>query len=153
MFQVIMNSNVSYIPPNFLAFHIPLIFALQQTKISEICTLFQPIRLQVFCILTINGNTPGYRSTVKYKNYMNISRTEHQFCPPKKNKCQGLFCGKKSLSFGGNIQFMLTVWNILFLGQNINAIHPIVHSSKRITQKMFHCMVRVFFIYMIFTCQ
>ena len=50
-----------------------------------------------------NGNTPGYRSTVKYKNYMNISRTEHQFCPPKKNKCQGLFCGKKSLSFGGNI--------------------------------------------------
>ena len=38
---------------SFPAFHIPLIFARLQLKISKICTLFQPIKLQVFCILTI----------------------------------------------------------------------------------------------------
>ena len=37
----------------FLAFHIPLIFARKQLKISEICMLFQPVKLQIFCILTI----------------------------------------------------------------------------------------------------
>ena len=46
-------ANILYIPLSFLVFHIPLIFALQQLKISEICTLFRPIKLQMFCILTI----------------------------------------------------------------------------------------------------
>ena len=45
-----------YIPPSFLAFHIPLTFARLQLKISKICTLFQPIKLQIFCILTIMPN-------------------------------------------------------------------------------------------------
>ena len=48
-----MNSNVLCIPPSCLAFHIPLIFARYQLKISEIRALFQPIKLQIFCILTI----------------------------------------------------------------------------------------------------
>ena len=46
-----------YIPRRFPAFYIPLIFARQQLKISEICTLFQPIELQIFCILTIKKVT------------------------------------------------------------------------------------------------
>ena len=33
--------------PSFLNFHIPLIFALQQLKISKICMLFQPIKLHI----------------------------------------------------------------------------------------------------------
>ena len=52
MFQVSINSNILYIAPSFLAFHIPLIFALQQLKVSEISTLFQPIQLRIFCILS-----------------------------------------------------------------------------------------------------
>ena len=44
------------ISPNFLAFHIPLIFALQQYIISEICTLSQPIKLLIFRILMIRTN-------------------------------------------------------------------------------------------------
>ena len=43
-------------PLAFHAFHIPLIFARKQLKISKNikkCTLFQPIKLQIFCILTI----------------------------------------------------------------------------------------------------
>ena len=40
-------------PTYFLHLHIPLIFARKQLKMSEICTLFQPIKLQIFCILTI----------------------------------------------------------------------------------------------------
>ena len=51
VFQVSVNLNV--IPTSFLAFHIPLIFARQQLKISEICPQFQPIKLEIFCILTI----------------------------------------------------------------------------------------------------
>ena len=47
------NSNVLYIPSRFLAFDIPLIFALQQLKTSKICTLFQPVKLLMSCILTI----------------------------------------------------------------------------------------------------
>ena len=47
MFYVSINSNVLYVPLCFLAFHILLI------KTLEICTLFQPIKLQVFCILMI----------------------------------------------------------------------------------------------------
>ena len=43
-----------FIPPRFLAFHIPLIFALWQLKTSEICMLFKPIKLQIFSILKIN---------------------------------------------------------------------------------------------------
>ena len=46
MFYVSVNSNV--IPPNFRAFHIPLIFALYQLKISEISTLL------VVCITRTN---------------------------------------------------------------------------------------------------
>ena len=49
-----INSDVLYIPPRFLAFHILLIFALKQLKISEIYTLFQLIKLLIFCILTVN---------------------------------------------------------------------------------------------------
>ena len=45
MFYVSINSNVLYVPLCFLAFHILLI------KTLEICTLFQPIKLQLFCIL------------------------------------------------------------------------------------------------------
>ena len=48
---VSIHSDVFYIPPRFLTFHIPLIFAMQQLKISEICTLFQPIQLQIFSTL------------------------------------------------------------------------------------------------------
>ena len=48
-----MYTNVLYIPASFLVFHSPMIFALQQLKISEICTLFQPVKLQIFCILII----------------------------------------------------------------------------------------------------
>ena len=47
---------IKYIPPSFTAFHIPLIFERSQLKISEICTLFQPLKLQIFCILTIVSN-------------------------------------------------------------------------------------------------
>ena len=53
MFQVSANSNVFFILPSFPAFHIPLILARQQLKISKICTLFQPIKLQIFRILMI----------------------------------------------------------------------------------------------------
>ena len=42
-----------YTWPLFLAFYIPLIFALYQLKISEICTLLQPIKWKIFCILRI----------------------------------------------------------------------------------------------------
>ena len=56
MFQVSINLNVFYIPPCFLAFQIPLIFALLQLKTSEIFTLFQPIKSQIFCVLTIKYN-------------------------------------------------------------------------------------------------
>ena len=52
-YSVSVNSNA--IPPSFLAFHIPLIFARQQLKISATCTLFQPFILQIFCILTITN--------------------------------------------------------------------------------------------------
>ena len=55
MFYVSVNSNVFYISPSFLAIHIPLIFVMfarQHLKI-EICTLFQPVKLQIICILTI----------------------------------------------------------------------------------------------------
>ena len=45
-----------YIPPSSLAFHIPLIIPLQQLKMSEKCVLSQPIKLQMFCILTILHN-------------------------------------------------------------------------------------------------
>ena len=44
-----LNSNVLYFPVSSGAFNISLIFALN----IRICTLFQPVRLQVFCILTI----------------------------------------------------------------------------------------------------
>ena len=44
----------------FPAFHIPLIIARKQLKILEICTLFQPIKLQIFCILTIIGQHVYY---------------------------------------------------------------------------------------------
>ena len=53
MFLVNINSNVLDISPSLFAFHIPFIFALEQLKISEICMLLQPIKLQIFCILTI----------------------------------------------------------------------------------------------------
>ena len=33
--KVSINSNILYIPPSFLAFHIPLTFTLYQLKISE----------------------------------------------------------------------------------------------------------------------
>ena len=52
MFYVSVNSSVLHIPSSFLAFHIPLIFALEQLKISEIWTVLQPMKLQIFCILT-----------------------------------------------------------------------------------------------------
>ena len=55
MFKFSINSNVLYIPPHFLAFHIPLTISLLQLKKSEISTLFQPIKLQIFCILTISS--------------------------------------------------------------------------------------------------
>ena len=44
-----------YIPLRFLAFHIPLIFTIQQLIVIEICTLIQPIKLQIFWVLTINS--------------------------------------------------------------------------------------------------
>ena len=47
-----INSNVSYILTRFLAFYMPLIFALWQLKIPEIWMLFEPTKLQVICILT-----------------------------------------------------------------------------------------------------
>ena len=56
MVQVSVNSNVLHTSPSFLGFHIPLIFAPQQLNLSEICTLFQTIKLQIFCILTIMAN-------------------------------------------------------------------------------------------------
>ena len=56
--QIGVNSNVLYISPSFLAFHISLILAFQQIKISEISTLFQPITLQIICILTISSIKP-----------------------------------------------------------------------------------------------
>ena len=37
--KVSINSNILDIPPSFLAFHIPLTFALYQLKISEKCTV------------------------------------------------------------------------------------------------------------------
>ena len=37
--KVSINSNILYIPPSFLAFHVPLTFALYQLKISEKCTV------------------------------------------------------------------------------------------------------------------
>ena len=40
MFLVSIKSNGLYITPSFLAFHIPLIFALQQSKISEYARCF-----------------------------------------------------------------------------------------------------------------
>ena len=40
------------IPPSFLAFHIPLIFGLYQLKMSEMCTLFQPIKTVIIKELT-----------------------------------------------------------------------------------------------------
>ena len=48
MFKFSVNSNLLYFPSNFLAFYIPVMLALQQLKISEICTL---ISVQIFCIL------------------------------------------------------------------------------------------------------
>ena len=53
MFYVSINLNILYTPSSFLAFNIPLIFSLQQLKVSEISTLFQLIKLRIFCILTI----------------------------------------------------------------------------------------------------
>ena len=44
-----------YIPLRFLAFHIPLIFTIQQLIVIEICTLIQPIKLQIFWVLKINS--------------------------------------------------------------------------------------------------
>ena len=39
------NSNVLYIPPHFLAFHIPLIFALQQLRISHYAGCFDYLHI------------------------------------------------------------------------------------------------------------
>ena len=44
--------NCLYFPPSFCAFHNQLIIAQEQLKISEIYSLFRPIGLQIFCILT-----------------------------------------------------------------------------------------------------
>lgn len=44
--NVSVNSNV--IPPNLHVFRIPLIFALKQLKVSEICMVFLLIRVEVF---------------------------------------------------------------------------------------------------------
>ena len=52
--KVGIDSNILYIPPNFLAFHIPLTFALYQLKISKKYA-FQLIELKIFCILTLTG--------------------------------------------------------------------------------------------------
>ena len=42
---VVINSNILCIPPSFITLHIPVIFILQQLKISEKCTLFHAIKL------------------------------------------------------------------------------------------------------------
>ena len=62
MFQVSVISNVLYIPPSFPAFHIPLVLVRQQLKISKMCTLFQPIKLQIFCIL----NTSSFHAVTNF---------------------------------------------------------------------------------------
>ena len=53
-----------YIPLRSLPFHIPLMFPLQLLKISGICTLFQPIKLQIFSILTIIHNIEMTKETL-----------------------------------------------------------------------------------------
>ena len=52
MFQVSVNSNVLHIPSSFLPFHVPVIFTLQQLKISY-ARCFQQIKSQIFCNLKL----------------------------------------------------------------------------------------------------
>lgn len=69
--QFLINSNVLYLPSRFLSFHIPLIFILQQLKI----TMFQPIKLLIFCISTIRVIIQGL---VKYQLLQIFNRkTDH----------------------------------------------------------------------------
>ena len=44
-----------YIPPSFLAFHIPLMFVLYKVKITKTYMLFQPIKEQI--LLHFNNST------------------------------------------------------------------------------------------------
>ena len=67
-------------PPSFLTFRMPLMFTLKQLKISEICTLFQPIKLQIFCILTITQEKSTF-------NFENSGSVIYRF--------NFLYCGKK----------------------------------------------------------
>ena len=66
MCQVSISSNNLYIPPSFRMFHILLVFGLQQLKMSEICKLFQTIKLQMIFILTIINNKSTTRDVFRY---------------------------------------------------------------------------------------
>ena len=66
MCQVSISSNNLYIPPSFPTFHILLVFGLQQLKMSEICKLFQTIKLQMIFILTIINNKSTTRDVFPY---------------------------------------------------------------------------------------
>ena len=67
----------------FLAFHIQLIFRRQQLKISAICTLFQPMKSQIFCILKINWCipfSPHFLLESRCVNRTLSRRPQIQFC-------------------------------------------------------------------------
>ena len=50
-------------------FHIPLMFALQKLKISEICMFFQPTRFQIFSSLTITWHIPiQFQGPLEYES-------------------------------------------------------------------------------------
>ena len=53
--KVGIDSNILYIPPNFLAFHIPLTFALYQLKISKKYA-FSTNRIEDILHFNINRN-------------------------------------------------------------------------------------------------
>ena len=80
MFSTSINSNVLHNSTRFLAFHIPLILALQQLKIWEIRSLFQPVKWQIFCILTI-------KAYIGSAGAENISSCPDMFCKNFVNAC------------------------------------------------------------------